>query len=84
MIKFLNHSNYLIINVVGYTYATNYPKQKLIYYITMIATTYTPISLEKIDTLDSSTLGIVEFAKGLINNIYPKPSLKVGSVVWVE
>ncbi len=34
----------------------------------MITTTHTPISLSKIDTLDSSTLGIIEFAKALLTD----------------
>ncbi|MBW4666730.1 MAG: hypothetical protein KME60_04625 [Cyanomargarita calcarea GSE-NOS-MK-12-04C] len=34
----------------------------------MNTTTYTPVSLDKIDTLDSSTLGIIELAKALLSD----------------
>ncbi len=34
----------------------------------MTTTTYTPVAIDKIDTLDSSTLGIVELAKALLTD----------------
>ncbi|MBW4671509.1 MAG: hypothetical protein KME60_29815 [Cyanomargarita calcarea GSE-NOS-MK-12-04C] len=47
----------------------------------MSTTTYTPVSLGKIDTLDSSTLGIIEFAKALLRDKQYLPKAEFSKLV---
>jgi hypothetical protein len=47
----------------------------------MTTTTYTPVSLDKIDTLDSSTLGIIELAKALLTDKQYLPKAEFNKLV---
>jgi hypothetical protein len=47
----------------------------------MTSTTYTSISLGKIDTLDSSTLGIIELAKALLSDKQRLPKAEFNKIV---
>jgi hypothetical protein len=47
----------------------------------MNTTTYTPVSLDKIDTLDSSTLGIIELAKALLTDKQYLPKSEFNKIV---
>ena len=47
----------------------------------MTTTTYTPVSIDKIDTLDSSTLGIIELAKALLTDKQYLPKAEFNKAV---
>ncbi|MBA3922156.1 MAG: hypothetical protein H0X31_10835, partial [Nostocaceae cyanobacterium] len=47
----------------------------------MTTTTYTPVSIDKIDTLDSSTLGIIELAKALLRDKQYLPKAEFNKTV---
>jgi hypothetical protein len=47
----------------------------------MTTTTYTPVSLDKIDTLDSSTVGIIEFARALLTDKQHLPKAEFNKIV---
>ena len=47
----------------------------------MTTTTYTAVSLDKINTLDSSTVGIIEFAKALLSDKQYLPKAEFNKIV---
>ncbi len=52
-----------------------------IYHVNMTTTTYTAVSIDKIDTLDSSTLGIIELAKALLTDKEYLPKAEFSKII---